>query len=540
MDNQLPKSWSWTPIVELLDENINGKPFQQGWSPQCHSHQAPIEHWGVLKTTAIQDGEFWEHENKELPESIEPRPHLEVSKGDILMTCAGPRNRCGVVCFVKETRPKLLMSGKMYRFRPNDCLLDPKYLEGFIRSHQAQRAIDSMKTGISDSGLNLTHGRFAELMVPIAPLPEQKRIVTKIEELFSKLDNGIAALKTAGEQLKVYRQAVLKHAFEGKLTEKWREENADKLESPEQLLARIQQERETRYQQQLAELKAAVKAWETNDKEGKRPGKPKKYKPTKLVRDLVAPLPTIPNSWKWISFSELLLSIRGGTTVPPVDTPTDFPILRSSSIRAGQLNFKDIRYLPENSKINEDDYLRASDLLFSRLNGTLEFVGVCASVPSIIPSNLLYPDRLYCAKLVDSDMVKFCEYYFSNPLTRRNIEKKAKSTAGHKRISIPDVSEQPIPIFDKSERKELVKLLSEKFSFVEKLQEEIEKSLLESEALRQSILKKAFSGQLIPQDPNDEPVSELLARIQAGKAAAILKAAGMPTTKLGRKPKNVT
>lgn len=456
------------------------------------------------------------------------------------MTCAGPRNRCGVVCFVKETRPKLLMSGKMYRFRPNDCLLDPKYLEGFIRSHQAQRAIDSMKTGISDSGLNLTHGRFAELMVPIAPLPEQKRIVTKIEELFSKLDNGIAALKTAGEQLKVYRQAVLKHAFEGKLTEKWREENADKLESPEQLLARIQQERETRYQQQLAELKAAVKAWETNDKEGKRPGKPKKYKPTKLVRDLVAPLPTIPNSWKWISFSELLLSIRGGTTVPPVDTPTDFPILRSSSIRAGQLNFKDIRYLPENSKINEDDYLRASDLLFSRLNGTLEFVGVCASVPSIIPSNLLYPDRLYCAKLVDSDMVKFCEYYFSNPLTRSNIEKKAKSTAGHKRISIPDVSEQPIPIFDKSERKELVKLLSEKFSFVEKLQEEIEKSLLESEALRQSILKKAFSGQLIPQDPNDEPVSELLARIQAGKAAAILKAAGMPTTKLGRKPKNVT
>src|SRR5690606_4930087 len=64
---------------------------------------------------------------------------------------------------------------------------------------------------------------------PIAPFNEQKRIVTKIEELFSELDNGIAALQTAREQLKVYRQAVLKHAFEGKLTAKWREKNADKL-----------------------------------------------------------------------------------------------------------------------------------------------------------------------------------------------------------------------------------------------------------------------------------------------------------------------
>lgn len=83
------------------------------------------------------------------------------------------------------------------------------------------------------------------------------------------MDNGIAALKTAREQLKVYRQAVLKHAFEGKLTAKWREANADKLGSPEQLLARIQQEREARYQQQLEEWKVAVNAWEVNGKEGK-------------------------------------------------------------------------------------------------------------------------------------------------------------------------------------------------------------------------------------------------------------------------------
>src|SRR5690606_31502464 len=72
-----------------------------------------------------------------------------------------------------------------------------------------------------------------------------------------------------------YRQAVLKHAFEGKLTEQWRQQNPDKLESPEQLLARIQQEREQRYKQQLEDWKQAVKAWECNGKEGKKPNKPK-------------------------------------------------------------------------------------------------------------------------------------------------------------------------------------------------------------------------------------------------------------------------
>src|SRR5690606_22211280 len=122
--------------------------------------------------------------------------------------------------------------------------------------------------------------------------------VAKIEELFSELDNGIAALKTAREQLKVYRQAVLKHAFEGKLTAKWREENADKLESPEQLLARIQQEREARCQQQLEEWEAAVKKWEEQGKEGKKPGKPKKLATLTPVPEAAKKeFPQLPSGW---------------------------------------------------------------------------------------------------------------------------------------------------------------------------------------------------------------------------------------------------
>ena len=128
--------------------------------------------------------------------------------------------------------------------------------------------------------LKLTQAALKQIPIRLAPENEQHRIIAKIEELFSELDKGIESLKTAREQLKLYRQAVLKHAFEGKLTEQWREENKDKLETADQLLARIKQERESRYQQQLEEWKSAVKAWEAEGKPGKKPTKPKR--PRKL------------------------------------------------------------------------------------------------------------------------------------------------------------------------------------------------------------------------------------------------------------------
>lgn len=211
----LPSSWAIVPIVDVLELNENGKPFQQGWSPQCASHPAAEDSWGVLKTTAIQSGQFWDHQNKELPSALSPRPKLEVRVGDLLMTCAGPRSRCGVVCLVEQTRPRLMLSGKMYRFRPNTEALLPRYLAYFIQSRAAQVKIDTMKTGISDSGLNLTHDRFATLAIPIAPLPEQHRIVAKIDELMSELDKGVEYLEAAKRQCENYRQIVLERAFSG-------------------------------------------------------------------------------------------------------------------------------------------------------------------------------------------------------------------------------------------------------------------------------------------------------------------------------------
>ena len=149
--------------------------------------------------------------------------------------------------------------------------------------------------------LELSGKAFGNLPIPIAPENEQRRIVSKIEELFSELDKGVESLEKAKEQLKLYRQAVLKHAFEGKLTAQWREENKDKLETPGQLLARVKCEREKRYEQLFIDWKSAVKEWETKEKLGKRPIRPKKL--NKILQPSTAEKKNSSPSPNWLALS---------------------------------------------------------------------------------------------------------------------------------------------------------------------------------------------------------------------------------------------
>ena len=214
---ELPHGWGVIKISKLVETQANGRPFQQGWSPRCERHPAVKGKWGVLKTTAIQDGLFQPGENKALPNTLKPRPQIEIKRGDILMTCAGPRNRCGVVCIVEENVSKLMLSGKMYRFRPRAEALDSRFLTYFISFSGIQNRINEMKTGISDSGLNLTQSRFSKLPVIVPPLKEQELIVRH-------LDSRLAAIRTLKMEIdcilcstEALRESVRKLALAGHL-----------------------------------------------------------------------------------------------------------------------------------------------------------------------------------------------------------------------------------------------------------------------------------------------------------------------------------
>ncbi|MET3176011.1 UNVERIFIED_ORG: type I restriction enzyme S subunit [Arthrobacter sp. UYCu721] len=205
---------AWMPLGEVLVGRTSREKLEQGWSPQCEAQPAEDGHWGVLKTTAIQPGKFLEWENKNLPDKLKPRPQREVQPGDLLLTCAGPRARCGVPTYVPATRDKLILSGKMYRFRPDTEIMDPRFLQYYLLSPDAQRAIDGMKTGINESGLNLTKDRFLGLIVPVFPLDAQLRTVEVLEDHLSRIDAGVEYLKACQRRLETLNSALFDNAEE--------------------------------------------------------------------------------------------------------------------------------------------------------------------------------------------------------------------------------------------------------------------------------------------------------------------------------------
>ena len=137
--------------------------------------------------------------------------------GDILITRAGPRVRVGVCCMVRKTRPRLINCDKVYRIKANTKIILPEYFELILNTPYYQREIEKMKTGISDSGLNLTQTKFLKIEIPIPSLKKQKLIVSEIECKLSVCDKIKETISHSLQQAETLRQSILKKAFEGKL-----------------------------------------------------------------------------------------------------------------------------------------------------------------------------------------------------------------------------------------------------------------------------------------------------------------------------------
>lgn len=491
--SDVPHGWMVVPIVDVLEFNKNGKPFQQGWSPQCENHPASDHTWGVLKTTAIQPGQFLDRENKQLPEGLEPRPQIEVKAGDLLMTCAGPRSRCGVVCLVERTRAKLMMSGKMYQFRPNQQAMDARFLAYFIQSRSAQLAIDRMKTGISDSGLNLTHGRFAALSVPLPPLNEQRRIVAKIEKLFSELDKGLESLAAARSQLGAYRQSLLKAAFEGKLTEDWRRGKSN-LPSAAATISLARAEATN------AKLKRGRRA-PHREKDGVRP--------------------TVPEEWGTIALGDLNVDVFDGPFGSNLKTRdyvnSGVRVIRLENIGYGRFIESKRSYVSaEKYEELKKHTVGAGDIVVS------SFVtdGIrSAIIPHSVPFAINKADCFAVRFKGEALIAEFAQRFLDSRCAYKQAEEMIHGV-GRPRINTTQLKKIILPICSRPEQVEVLASLSSAYSEIDALDAELTTQMQRAAALRQSILKRAFSGQLVTQDPSDEPASVFLARIRAERDAA--------------------
>jgi len=395
-----------------------------------------------------------------------------------------------------------------------------EYIYYYFKS--AKQLAESKATGTTFK--EISGAAFSKLPVPLPPTNEQHRIVAKIEELFSELDKGIENLKTARAQLKVYRQALLKHAFEGKLTAQWRAENHDKLGTADALLKRIQHERTQRYQQQLAD-------WEAAGKPGSKPKAPKSLPP--LTAEELAELPELPEGWGWEKNENYLFEIKDGTHDTPKYVDTGIPFVTQKNIKDGKLSMGNVTYISteDHEKFFKRSNVQKGDLIISMIGHGR---GECC---------LVDVDTIFSIKNVGLfkffsglQSSRFLKFYFQSTGGLNLALSKSKGGA-QPFIGLTELRDWPVPVCSTEEQSEIANQLDARLSVCDQLDQTISASLQQAEALRQSILKKAFSGRLVPQDPHDEPASALLARIKAERAIGAKNAtiAAKPRNTAGRK-----
>jgi len=320
---------------------------------------------------------------------------------------------------------------------------------------------------------------------PLSPFPEQHRIVAKIEELFTRLDSGVEALKKIKTQLKRYRQAVLKYAFEGRLTEEWRQAHKHELEPASVLLERISQER-----QKTAKVK---------------------YKELPPLDN--SDLPELPDGWAWARIGDISGAIQYGYTASSTSELAGPKMLRITDIQNSFVDWDAVPYCRIATEEKAKYLLKDGDLVFARTGAT---VGKSFLIKDTIPEAVFasYLIRIALSRHINKTFI----YSFF-----QSYDYWIQIYEGQLGIGQPNVNSQTlsrifVPLSPTLEQHRIVEEIERRFSIADQIEKTVGHSLKQAERLRQSILKRAFEGKLVPQDPNDEPAEKLLERIKEERA----------------------
>lgn len=496
----IPPGWIRTSVGEVGDVRLGRQR-----SPKNRSADFPTKYvraanitWTGLDLNDVLDMDF-------RPEEM---VSYRLQPGDVLLSeASGSASEVGKPAIWNGELEDCCFQNTVIRFRPKAVSSQFALIafQHFARNSVFARV--SKGVGIH----HLSADRFASMPFLLPPQEEQGRIVAKIEELLSDLDAGIAALKRAKANLKRYRAAVFKAAVEGKLSEEWRARHPAK-ESASTLLTRILKERRQKWEtDQLAKFAAAEREPPKNWRE-------KYVEPTPPV---TTGLPELPKGWCWATLGQLLHGIEGGKSFKCLTRPAtneEWGVIKVSAMTWGTFLEEEQKAIPPASEFDPSDEIKSNDLLLSRCN-TTELVGATVLVVECRP-RLLLSDKSLRLKISELLERRWLHKALSSSVARRQLSSMATGTSDSMRnVSQEKIESVLLPLPPREEQAVIVTEVDERTSIITANEVQIHSDLLRAFRLRQSILKQAFEGKLVPQDPKDEPASVLLERLPANRSA---------------------
>jgi type I restriction enzyme S subunit len=457
----VPETWAWASAETICESVRDG------------THDTPeyvLEGVPLVTSKNLRSGRI-DFEDTKL---ISREDHIEISKrsgvenGDVLFAMIGT---IGNPLVVKTDREFSIKNVGL--FKKNDVFLDSKFLKFWLDSPTLQKWLEPRLKGTTQKFAPL--GLLRSLAVPVAPLDQQKRIVAEIEKQFSRLDEAVANLKRVKANLKRYKAAVLKAAVEGKLTEEWRKAHPD-VEPASELLKRILAERRAKWKGKI------------------------RYKEPEMPS--LSDLPDLPASWTFARIEQLLPPEKEAMKTGPFGSLLKKHEHRTEGVPVfGIENIEVMHFVPgskihvtaEKAKELNQYRVESGDILISR-SGT---VGEVCVVPEDIGA-AIFSTNVVKISLVQNGMnPQFFTFLFNgSPFVLNQVADLCKgSTRNFLNQDILKTLVFVLPPVE--EQEEIVREFDLHFSLVKESEKEIDNNLRRAQRLKQSILTRAFSGQLM-------------------------------------------
>jgi type I restriction enzyme S subunit len=416
-----------------------------------------------------------------------------IKKNDVLIVKDGATT--GKTAFVDEDFPheKAVVNEHVFICRTTE-LISPRFLFRYLISEKGKNEILKNFQGSAQGGINSSFVSNTE--VPLAPLNEQRRIVDKLEKLLARVNNCKKRLDTIPGLLKRFRQSVLAAACSGRLTADWRERNPD-VEPVDRILEDIQKKRLT--QASATAQKQKIRDIYSYHEEGDS--------------DL------FPKNWQYVALDKLCESFQYGTSKKSM-LSGKVPVLRMGNLQNGEISWIDLVYTSDDEEI-EKYKLEPGDVLFNRTNSP-ELVGKTSIYRGEYPAIFAG----YLIKISNYKTVLSSEYLNCclNSIYAKEFFLRVKTDGVHQsNINAQKLGKFEVPFCSRSEQQEIVRRVDALFKIADQIEARYQKARTYVDKLTQSILAKAFRGELVPQDPADETASILLERIRAERAGRELE-----------------